>query len=531
MRSNDHKPDSTSPTSVAPLHTLSACDLRDGLQEGRFTSAEIVDALIQRRDATDGKLHSFIVSCDDAMIVAEEADKARKRGEIAGPLHGLPMTIKDSVDLEGYDSTMGIRSRVGKPAAKDAVLVAELRRQSAIFLGKTNVPQALLAQETENEIFGRTNNPWDLSRTPGGSSGGEAAAVAAGLVPLGIGTDIGGSIRMPAHFCGIVGLKPTLDVWSNRGSNSAIKGQEVVRAQIGCLTRTVGDTKLLWDSVDRGNQAKSDPLVPPYSATETAQLQGMTIGIVEGDEFLAPCESIQRAVRLSRKALEEAGAKVVAYSPVGSKEILATWLAALSSDNGRTMLESLGNDEVIAPLKPSMNLLKIPKAVRKTLSGLLSVVGESRLAMLLDIIGEKTITELWQLTQHRSQMRLTEFDNWNRAGLDALVCPPHVVPAMAHRTSGDFVLSLGAMFRWTLFGFPAGVVPVTRVEARETYYPASDRVAKRAASIVKGSEGMPVGVQVVAKPFCEHKLLAAMMGIESGVNGLENFPSTPIDPA
>src|SRR5690606_15576827 len=133
---------------------------------------------------------------------------------------------------------LGLRARHQMPADADAVLVAELRRQGAVILGKTNVPQLLLAQETENEVYGVTSNPWDTDRVPGGSSGGEAAAIAAGMSPMGIGTDIGGSIRIPAHFCGIAGLKPTMDRWSNRGSQAGLPGQEVVRAQVGPMART-----------------------------------------------------------------------------------------------------------------------------------------------------------------------------------------------------------------------------------------------------------------------------------------------------
>lgn len=523
------KPSLSSHSSSAALHTLTACEIHQRLEDGSLRSAELVSELIAKRVAEDGQLNSFVEQCDDAMAAAEAADSARKKGDIAGPLHGMPMTIKDSVDLKGYDSTLGIRSRAGKPASGDAVLVTELRRQSAIFLGKTNVPQALLAQETDSELHGVCKNPWDHDRTPGGSSGGEAAALAAGFSPLGIGTDIGGSIRMPAHFCGIVGFKPTLDAWSNRGSNSAIPGQEVVRAQIGCLTRNVADCNFLWQSVDIERQAKGDPRVRGFVPAKAPSLEGMRIGFITGDEFLQPCDSIKRALRISRNALEDAGAIIVPHSPVPSHDIITTWIAALTSDGAKTMLDSLGQDELIGQLKPSMQILKIPNLVKSPLGGLLNVIGEGRLAILLASIGEKSVKELWALTQRRTDLRLSEFDTWNQNNLDALVCPPHVVPAMQHGKSADFVLSLASMFRWTLFNFPAGVVPVTRVQPGETRYMGNDRVAKRATSILKGSEGMPIGVQVVARPFQEEKVLAVMAQIEKEATKLPDFPHTPVN--
>tara|TARA_R110002096_G_scaffold16898_10_gene58003 strand:+ start:13573 stop:15153 length:1581 start_codon:yes stop_codon:yes gene_type:complete len=514
-----------------PLHTRTASEISEGLALGEFRSVDVVEALIARRRSDDGALGCFVSVCDDALQVAEEADTARKKGKHHSPLHGVPMTIKDSVDLKGHDSTLGIAARQNKPAKHDAVLVAELRRLGVVFLGKTNVPQALLAQETENHLFGVTSNPWDFGRTPGGSSGGEAAAVAAGLSPIGIGTDIGGSIRIPAHFCGIVGFKPSLDTWSNRGSNTAIKGQELVRAQIGTLSRSVEDVQLLWRNVDASRMAQGDPLVPPRPETASPDLRGMRIGVVDDDDFLPPVASIRRAVREARTALEEAGATVVSHVPVASRDILATWLAGLSSDRGRTLLEALGSDAISQQLKASTTLIKVPSALRRHLGGLLGVLGEKRLAMLMDVLGEKTVTDFWKLVQRRTELRLAEFDAWQRAGLDALICPPHVVPAIGHRQSGDFTLSLGPMFRWTLLNFAAGVVPITRVRVDETntYDGGDDRIAKKVRSIMEGSEGLPIGVQVVAKPFHEQALLTTMAAIESRVKSNEGYPATPID--
>ena len=204
---------------------------------------EIVEALHARIRALDGKLHCFVSwRPEEVLAEARAADAARKQGNLAGPLHGLPVTIKDNIDIAGTDSTLGLRSRQNQPALVDAPVVKLLREAGAIILGKTNIPQLLLAQETDNALFGVTNNPWDLTRVPGGSSGGEAAAVASGMSPLGFGTDIGGSIRIPCHFCGVAGIKMTLDRWSNRGSSTAIPGQELVRSQVGPIARRVSDS-------------------------------------------------------------------------------------------------------------------------------------------------------------------------------------------------------------------------------------------------------------------------------------------------
>ena len=180
------------------IHELTATDMLRHLETGELTSVQIVEALNARRRDVDPKVNAIIMTREQAFAEAESADQARAKGESLGPLHGLPITIKDNIQVTGTDATLGMQCRRGKAADADAVLVAELRKKGAIVLGKTNVPQLLLAQETENSLFGVTNNPWNLERVPGGSSGGEGAAVAAGMSPLGIGTDIGGSIRVPS---------------------------------------------------------------------------------------------------------------------------------------------------------------------------------------------------------------------------------------------------------------------------------------------------------------------------------------------
>jgi fatty acid amide hydrolase len=516
------------------IHELSASELSARLAARDLSSREVVAALIDRREEIDARVGAFVMTRGEALAEAEAADAARSRGDARGPLAGLPVTIKENIAVTGTEATLGLRAERGKMAESDAVLVAELRKHGAIMLGKTNVPQLLLAQETENAVYGVTNNPWNLERVPGGSSGGEAAAVAAGMSPLGIGTDIGGSIRIPAHFCGVVGFKPTLDRWSNRGSRTAIAGQELVRSQIGALTRTTDDAVMLWRALDPRAQAAGDPLVPPLPAADPAEVDvaGLRIGWFDDDPFLMPAPSLRRAVERARRALEDAGATLVPHRPVPSEEVVFLWLAGLTADGGRTMDRMLAGETPSPQLKPSRMLLGLPGLARQAMGRLAAELGEKRVGRLLGTVGEKRVDEVWELAKRRTELRLAEFDRWQREGLDALVCPPHVVPALGHRQSGDFTLSVGAQFRWTLLNFPAGVVPVTRAGADEVgRYPGrGDRVEKKLAAIDKESAGLPVGVQVVARPYAEHVLLAVMAAIEERVRGDDGYPRTPVSP-
>src|SRR5262245_36613031 len=188
----------------------SASALACAIRAKEVSAAEVVQAYIQRIEAVNPQLNAVVqLRAEAAQAEARAADAALARGQIIGPLHGVPMTIKDSLDTAGVITTGGTKGRAAFVPAQDATVVARLRAAGAILLGKTNTPELTLAGETDNLIYGRTNNPYDLSRTPGGSSGGAAAIVAAGGAPFDIGSDTAASIRWPAHCCGIAGIKPT----------------------------------------------------------------------------------------------------------------------------------------------------------------------------------------------------------------------------------------------------------------------------------------------------------------------------------
>jgi len=518
------------------LHELDASALFEALERREISSVEAVQALIARRRDVDGTVGAFIARLDEqALKVAAQADAARKSGkDRLGPLHGLPLTIKDNIDVTGTDSTLGLRTRTGRPAIADAVVVRCLRQAGAIILGKTNVPQLLLVQETDNVPFGVTRNPWNSGRTPGGSSGGEAAALASGQTPLGIGTDIGGSLRIPAHFSGVCALKPTLDRWSNRGVRGATPGQELVRAQIGPMARSVRDLALVMRALEPAVQSALDPTVPPLPIGQMPPLSGLRIGCFEDDGFLAPAPAIRRALRQAVAALRSAGATVVDYRPPGSQELLFLWLAGLSSDGGKTLERALAGEALCKQLRPSFMIAKVPEPLRQLAGTVLEQSGQARLGKLLRCVGEKPVSTLWQLTAERTALRQKEFDAWNASQLDAVICPPHVLPALPLGSSGDLTLTLSYMFRYVMLNFPCGVVPVTRVRPDEALWPgdrAQDLLGRRCAAVMHGSAGLPLGVQVVSRPYREEVTLAVMAAIEAAARNNPDYPRTPINPA
>lgn len=518
------------------LHQLDATGLLAALAKGETSSVEIVSALIERRRAVGDKVGAIVLPLDEgARKAAESADAARRRGDSLGPLHGLPMTIKDNFEVVGTPATLGVESRRHHQSQHDAVTVAALKAAGAIVLGKTNIPQLLLVQESDNAIYGTTKNPWNLGKSPGGSSGGEGAAIATGQSPLGLGSDIGGSIRIPAHFCGIAGLKPTVDRWSTRGMLGGLDGQEVVRAAAGPMARTVRDLQLVMTALDPAWQARRDPAVLPLKIEDPSQisLRGLRIGWFADDGFMAPCPAIVRAVAQAKAILQAAGAHLVDFRPVSPEDLIYLWMAVISSDAATTLQGQLAGETVCKQLVPTLQAARLPDLLKPAVARVLALKGDARLGRLLRSLGRKPVEELWRLTAQRTQLRRSELDAWNEANVDAVICPPHVLPAMQLGTSGDLTLTLSYMFRYVMLNFPAGVVPMTRVAPSETSWqgpPPFDGIAKRCAEVVLGSAGLPVGVQVVARPYREDVTLAVMAAIEAGAKSDPTYPTTPIDP-
>lgn len=519
-----------------PLHTLSATELKTLLDDGDISSVEVVTALHTRADEVEPRVGAFAHQLrKEALSEAGALDAARANGEVRGLLHGIPITVKESVDTRGLASTLGVRARQDHPALHDAVCVRVARDEGAVVLGKTNVPQTLLApMETTNAIFGTTHNPWRHGHGPGGSSGGEGAAIASGTSVMGIGTDIGGSIRSPAVLCGVVGLKPTVDCWSNVGSNSVISGQELVRSQTGPLARTVDDLILFMRALDTPKHvAAGDPRVPPVpfgdpDAVDPTQLR---VGYFETNGWLTPAASVRRAVREAAQYLEEAGVSVVRFEPPNVEELVFAYFRGITSDGAHLLNTALDGEAFIQPLRTLGRVARMPQRARMALAKAMSLMGETRVAALLEAMGEKRVHELWTTTARRNALKLDEIAAWDRASIDIVLCPALATPAPPQGLSHDFTLGFADLARYNFLDMPAGVVPITRVRPDEIHRSSSgDRLEKRAASIEEQSAGLPVGVQLVGRPWQEARVLAMMRLLEKHARANPQFPQTPVDP-
>ena len=517
------------------LFRLSATALQAELVAGRQTSVAITKSFLARIAAVEGRVHAFTEVLEaEALAAAHRADEERRMGHVRGPLHGLPVTIKESIGMEGHASTLGVPSRKTERAPEDAVVVRLLREAGAVILGRTNVSQLLLFHESRNPVFGQTGNPWDLSRGPGGSSGGEAAALAAGESVLGVGTDIGGSIRVPAHFAGVAGLKPTLDRWSNQGLYTAIVGQEVVRSQVGPMARTARDVALLFTALDPVAMCAADPRVPPLPWKDPASfdVRSLRVGYYVDDGIIPSSKAVARSLREAASTLEAAGATVVPFLPPNLDDAVYGYFAALSADAGETAFAFLGDGEPDPTLRSLRQVAAMPRAVRLTAARLLGVAGQRRLARTLEVMGEKSVAELYRVTAALRAFRTRLLAAWADARLDVVLGPVHATPALPHFGSKDFALAGSPSMVWNVVQFPAGVVPTTRVRADETHRDRpQDGLEKKAAAVDAGSAGLPVGVQLVARPWQDELVLGAMIALEDGLRGRPGTPVTPVEPA
>jgi Asp-tRNA(Asn)/Glu-tRNA(Gln) amidotransferase A subunit family amidase len=282
------------------FHYSTIARLTAGIRSKKISPVEVVDAALKRIAECEGQLNSFSsLDPDTARLQALSAEAAAQRGEELGPLHGIPLTIKGNIDVAGWHCPAGSALRKDYVAQQDATLVARLKAAGAILLGNTNTPEFLMAYESNNLLTGKTSNPWDLTRTAGGSSGGEAAAIASGCSAGGVGSDGGGSIRVPAHFCGICGLKPTPGRIPSTGHFPPGAGLLNWLGVVGPMARTIADVRALFEVMTAGpdpGDALCAP-VPLKSAAALPKLKGLRVGLLESSALGEATPETQAAVK------------------------------------------------------------------------------------------------------------------------------------------------------------------------------------------------------------------------------------------
>ena len=459
----------------------SAVEMARMIREKKISPVELVQAHLDRIERLNPQLNAFVsVDSARALEAARKAEAAVLQGATVGPLHGVPVTIKSSIDVAGLRCETGSKLRAGHIAEADAPLVSRLKAAGAIVLGNTNVPEMLMAFETDNLLYGRTNSPWDLERTPGGSSGGEAAAIAAGCSAGGVGSDGAGSVRVPAHFSGICGLKPTPGRIPATGHFPPSLGPFALLGVVGPLARTVADLQLLFEAIAGPDKGDACAAPVPLRRLSGAEVRKIRIGYFEDDGRTPVTPETRAAVRTAAEALKQQGFEVEPFRPEGLER--ARQLLWLFFGFGARMLlgkefEGRASNQVPALMQYALQ------------------------APLL------TAEELLNAWMERDQLVIGLAEQMEK--FPVLLCPVCAVPAFRHgerawTINGQSISYLDAMSYtpwFNLLGNPGVVVPVGR-----------------------SPEGLPIGVQVVARLHEEEVALAVAAQIEQAGGGWQAPP-------
>ena len=449
---------------------LTATQLAEAIRTRRTSSEEAVRALLARIDEVNPKLNAVVVLCRrSALDEARRADEAVGGGEELGPLHGVPITIKDAYEMSGVVSTGGTLGRKDFVPDRDATVVARLRQAGAIVLGKTNLPEISMGFESSNLVYGRTKNPYDTGRTPGGSSGGEAAIIAAGGSPFGVGSDAGGSIRWPAHCCGIAGLKPTTGRIPRTGHWPPFGGVFSLVTQPGPMARSVRDLALALPIL-AGPDGR-DPTVVPVGLgdPDRVSLGRLRVAFHTSNGVATPTEELKEAVLRAAGLLEKEVGIVKEDRPQALEGTPALHASIMGADAGqvaRGILREAGSPEMDPDLK-------------------------ARIAMMPSepVSVKRFMDDLADLEEYRS--RMIGF----MQGYDVMLGPAAPVPAALHHHGYD--------------GFP-----------ESGSYSHAYNLAGWPALVIRGGtspEGLPLGIQVISAPWREDVVLAVGAFLEEAL--------------
>jgi Asp-tRNA(Asn)/Glu-tRNA(Gln) amidotransferase A subunit family amidase len=460
----------------------SATKLAEMIRSKQVSPVEVIEAHIRRIKEVNPKLNAFVTTTfDSARKEARAAELKITSGESVGPLHGVPVSIKDTFETAGVRTVAGSRLLENNVPDRDAPVVARLKRAGAIILGKTNVPEFAMDFRSENPVFGRTSNPWDLGRVPGGSSGGEAAAIASGCSPAGVGSDLGGSIRVPSHFCGIVGLKPTPGRVPVTGHIPVCVGPFALGNSNGPLARRVEDLGLMLSVLAGVDPA--DPQSAPVPVREYRQIDARKLRVMwyANDGFTPVTQATRETVERAAKALADRGLEVVERRPAGIEGAFELWYGFLGQAGVPAIVKMYeGREELMGPLMQALNAIIQPQTKEEFLG---AWIGR-------DLLRASVVTEMMDYP--------------------VILAPVTAMPAFEHDHKGgftiegqevDYLAAFSYTMTYNVLGLPGAVVPCGR-----------------------SPEGLPIGVQIVGRPFEEETVLTVAAVLEEALGGYQRPP-------
>ncbi|XP_038126751.1 fatty-acid amide hydrolase 1 [Cyprinodon tularosa] len=501
----------------AAILSLSLSELTKKLREGSLCPENVLYSYMEKTLAVHKKLNC----CTEILLESFDQLKSVDSNK-DGLLYGVPISIKDNVSYKNHDCSCGLIVNLDQPAQKDSVIVEVLKKQGAIPFVKTNLPQALLNYDCSNPIFGQTVNPCNVLKTSGGSSGGEGALIGGGGSILGIGSDIGGSVRIPASFCGICGFKPTTGRLSSQGMVSIYRGQKCVLPSPGPMARDVDSLALCMQALLCDHMFSLDPTVPPlpFNNQTYQSSKPLRIGYLENDGYSLPPPSMVRGLREVKALLEQAGHTVVPYEPLRVKEVVTELIVkGLFADGTTSMLQKLKGGPLDPCLRPQVTTYSIPKWLKRTLMFLMKPFSPRIPAVLGALCGVRSPPDVWKQHADVEDYISETIAHWRKHNIDVLLCPM-IGPAFNFLYCGQLTCLASITMLYNLLNFPAGAVPVSTVTSQDeedlkdfrgNYQDTWDKLHKQA---VTGGEGLPVAVQCVALPWQDELCLRFMKEVE-----------------
>jgi Asp-tRNA(Asn)/Glu-tRNA(Gln) amidotransferase A subunit family amidase len=460
------------------LNEFSIAEVLKGYSKKELSPVEVVTAHLKRARKLQPKLNAFVhLDEESAIAKARASEAAIQRGEALLPLLGIPLTVKSSMDVAGWPCPAGSLLRKDYVPVKDAMAVARLEAAGAILLGNTNTPEFLMAYETNNRVNGKTSNPWNLEYSSGGSSGGEAAAIASGCSIGGVGSDGGGSIRLPAHFCGICGLKPTPGRIAATGHYPPGAGAFGWIGVVGPMARTAADVRALFAVMAGADPGDALSAPVPVREIVPLELRGLRVGILESSALGTATPETIAALERAGKLLEEQGFHVERCPLQKLDRALELWWFFFGPVIGKLLMEGTkGQEELLSPmLREYLGVVSKEPAV--TLESFMKSCTER------DLVREDILRQM--------------------GGVRLLLSPVSTAPAFRHGAGnyqqGDAHNYRGTMrfCQWTnLTGFPGLSVPMGQ-----------------------SREGLPINVQLIGRPYEEEILVSVAERLEEGRGG------------
>lgn len=442
------------------------------IRKREISSRELVEAHLAHIEKTNPPLNAVVrVLADQARAAADRADHVLAKGEATGPFHGVPMSVKDAWELEGVPSTGGTLGRANFVPASDATVIARMRAAGAIPIAMTNLPELSFALESDNLVHGRTNNPYNLACTPGGSGGGGGAAIAAGMSPIEIGADTGGSIRWPAHANGIAGIRATTGRCPMTGYFPPILGWIRMFTDAGPMARYVEDLELALPVIAGPDWIDPTAQDFPLRDPRAVSIKGLRVALHTDNGIMPARADVAATVKTAAKSLADAGAIVEEKIPTGIDQCFNIFFGIATADAGeglRAALAIAGTTQ-LSPL----------------MSGFLALAREQKSAALFEGL-------LVAVDRYRSAM-LGFLRNY-----DLIVCPVNALPAMEHGTTAGNYPAFSYTIAHNLTGWPGATVRCGTSD-----------------------EGLPIGVQCVAQPWREDVALAAVKHLETAFGGYQ----------